>query len=75
MLIQKNCRDDVRLAWEDGGFVAEEMDDELFIGREEVKSWRKVRRSNHVEVRCKLEVDRLEAGERLRHRSRIACLV
>jgi hypothetical protein len=65
MLIQKNYRDDVRLAWEEEGFVVEEVDNELFIRREEVESWRKVRRSNHGEVRCKLEVDRLEAGERL----------
>ena len=64
-MIQKNCRDDVRLAWEEGDFAAEEMDDELFIRREEVEARRKVRRSNHGEARCKLEVDRLESGGRL----------
>jgi hypothetical protein len=51
MLIQKYYRDDVRLTWEEGGFTAEEMDDKLFIRREEVEARRKVRRSNHGEVR------------------------
>jgi len=55
VVVQKYCWDDVWLAWKQGGFAAEEVDDELFIRWEEVEPWRKVRSSTHGEVRSEVQ--------------------
>jgi hypothetical protein len=38
--VQKYRRDDVRAAWEIGHFATEEMNDEIFIRREEMETRR-----------------------------------
>ena len=58
VVVQKYCWDDVWLAWKQGVFAAEEVDDELFIRWEEVEPWRKVRRSTHGEVRSEVQAGR-----------------
>lgn len=46
--ILRQRRDDVRSAWEESRLAAEEMDDEFFVGGEEVETRRKVSRSTHI---------------------------